>query len=123
MSDSARKWRAFLYTGPLIYFINLFRNAGIVYATNEQLLGPNTFLYAHHRIGKALSLIVLIMLVFLIFEILPEFQEYILGVIDLPRRTKPGMVVDGFVELPERNLKQASTKAQKVKKKKVRKKD
>ncbi len=99
MSDSSRKWRAFMYTGPVIYIINLFRNAGIIYATNEQVLGPDTFNIAHHYIGKFLSLFVLIILVIIVFEVLPEFQEYILGVMDLPRRNKRGMVVDGFVEL------------------------
>lgn len=105
MSDSERKWRAFLYTGPVIYFINLFRNAGIIYATNEQLLGPDTFNIAHHYIGKFLSLFVLIILVFVVFEVLPEFLENILGIIDLTRRNKKGMVVDGFVELEDKSKK------------------
>ncbi|MCK5559950.1 MAG: archaeosortase A [Thermoplasmata archaeon] len=105
MSDSERKWRAFMYTGPVIYFINLFRNAGIIYATNEQLLGDDTFNIAHHYIGKALSLFVLIILVFVVFEVLPEFLENILGIMDLNRRNKKGMVVDGFVELEDKSKK------------------
>jgi exosortase/archaeosortase family protein len=101
MSDSERKWRAFLYTGPVIYFINLFRNASIIYATNEALLGPDTFTITHHYIGKALSLIVLIIMVFIVFEILPEFQEAVIGVLDLHHRKKKGDVEKGFVLLPE----------------------
>jgi exosortase/archaeosortase family protein len=101
MSDSERKWRAFMYTGPVIYIINLFRNAAIIYADNEKILGEDTFLYAHHYIGKALSLIVLIIMVFIVFEILPEFQEAVVGVLDLPHRKNKGDVKDGFVILPE----------------------
>jgi len=103
MSDSERKWRAFLYTGPVIYFINLFRNAAIIYSTNEALLGSEdyTFYITHHVIGKALSLIVLIIMVFIVFELLPEFQENVVGILDLPHRNKKGKVKDGYVTLPD----------------------
>ena len=101
MRDSERKWRAFMYTGPVIYFINLFRNAAIIYSTNEALLGPDTFTITHHYIGKALSLVVLIIMVFIVFEILPEFQENVVGILDLHHRNKKGKVKDGYVTLPE----------------------
>jgi len=113
MSDRRRKTLAFMYTVPLIYIANLFRNAAIIYVHNKGLLddlaadlGVDPFSLAHHYIAKTLSLVMLIILVFILFEVLPEVHENMLGLADLRRRTRPGMIVNGYVILPEEEKEQ-----------------
>jgi exosortase/archaeosortase family protein len=101
MTDRGRFGRAFLITIPVIYILNIFRNALIMWGTVNSVLGPNTFTIAHHYLSKIMSLGVLIVLLFLIFELLPECLEGVMGIMDLPKRTKCGMVKDGFIEFDE----------------------
>jgi archaeosortase A (PGF-CTERM-specific) len=70
----------FLATVPVIYVLNLIRNASVIYMMYT--LGWSYEL-AHHQIGKIGSLIALIVLAFLIFKILPETLENIWGLMDL----------------------------------------
>lgn len=99
MSDRERYLRVFLYTVPVIYILNIFRNSLIMYGHVNSVLGPNTFDIAHNYLSKFLSLVVLIILVFIVFELLPECQEGIIGLIDLQYRNKRGMVKDEFVDV------------------------
>jgi archaeosortase A (PGF-CTERM-specific) len=99
MSDRGRYIRVFLYTVPVVYILNIFRNALIMYGHVNATLGPDTYNIAHNYLSKGLSLFVLIILIFLVFEILPECQEAIIGLFDLPKRLMPGMVKDGFVDI------------------------
>jgi exosortase/archaeosortase len=48
-----------------------------------------SFEIAHNVIGKAGSLIALIVLLFITFKILPELYDEIMGIIDLPKRKGP----------------------------------
>jgi len=99
MSDRGRFIRVFMYTVPVIYVLNIFRNALIIYGHVNAVLGPNTYNIAHNILSKFLSLGVLIIMVFIVFELLPEFREGILGLIDLQYRDKKGLVKDDFIDL------------------------
>ena len=79
----------FLVTVPPIYLLNLIRNAVVIWLTYEHVWGDDTFFWAHAVIGKVGSLIALIFLAVAVFNVLPEMQDSILGVIDLPLRKAP----------------------------------
>ena len=79
----------FLVTVPPIYILNLIRNAVVIWLTYEHVWGDETFFWAHAVIGKVGSLIALIFLAIAVFHFLPEMQDSILGVIDLPLREAP----------------------------------
>jgi archaeosortase A (PGF-CTERM-specific) len=81
-----RKTLGLLVTVVPIYFLNLLRNAGVVYMVGS---GMFSFEIAHNVIGKAGSLIALIVLLFITFKILPELYDEIMGIIDLPKRKGP----------------------------------
>ena len=91
-----RRFYAFLATVPAIYLLNLVRNAGVIWLTYEHIWGDDTFFLAHSVLGKVGSLIALVFLAIAVFHFLPEMQESILGVIDLPLRKAP----EGFRGLP-----------------------
>ncbi len=84
-----RRFYAFLATVPPIYILNLIRNAGVIWLTYEHVWGDDTFFWAHAVVGKVGSLIALIFLAIAVFHFLPEMQDSILGVIDLPLREAP----------------------------------
>jgi exosortase/archaeosortase family protein len=102
MTDRGRFIRTFVYTIPIIYILNIFRNVSIIYGTELQVLGENTFYIAHNYLSKFLSLVVLIILLFIVFELLPEALEGVMGLMDLPKRTRKGMVKDGFIEFEKK---------------------
>ena len=101
MTDKGRFIRVFIYTIPTIYVLNIFRNVLIIWGTEYEVLGSDTFNIAHNYLSKILSLVVLIILLFIVFDLLPEALEGIMGLLDLPKRTEPGMVKNGFIELDE----------------------
>ncbi|HVL88305.1 MAG TPA: archaeosortase A [Candidatus Thermoplasmatota archaeon] len=82
-----RRYKAYLYTVPIIYFLNLFRNAGIVYG--YKVLGLD-FDLMHNWVGKGGSLLALVVIALALFRVLPELHDNVLGVMDLWKRTKPG---------------------------------
>ena len=81
-----RKIYGLLVTVVPIYFLNLIRNAGIVYLVGS---GMASFELAHNVIGKAGSLLALIALLFITSKILPELYDEIMCIIDLPKRAGP----------------------------------
>jgi archaeosortase A len=81
-----RKALGLLVTVFPIYFLNLVRNAGVVFMVGS---GMVSFEIAHNVIGKTGSLLALIILLFIIFKIVPELYDEIIGIIDLPRRRGP----------------------------------
>ncbi len=85
-ADNKRKLKAFLYTVPTIYILNLVRNVGVVYGM--EVLNID-FYMMHNVIGKLGSLIVLIFLAFLIFNLLPELYQNIMDLFNLPKRKGP----------------------------------
>ena len=88
-ATSDRRFYAFLATVPPIYILNLVRNAAVIWLTYEHVWGDDTFFWAHAVLGKVGSLIALIFLAVAVFHFLPEMQDSILGVIDLPLREPP----------------------------------
>jgi archaeosortase A len=87
-----RKLLGLLVTVVPIYFLNLIRNAGVVYMVGS---GMVSFDIAHNVIGKLGSLLALIILLFITFKITPELYDEILGIIDLPKRKGPVEVFFG----------------------------
>jgi archaeosortase A len=81
-----RKILGLLVTVVPIYFLNLIRNAGVVYMVGS---GMTSFEMAHNVIGKTGSLLALIVLLFITFKIVPELYDEIIGIIDLPKRKGP----------------------------------
>jgi archaeosortase A (PGF-CTERM-specific) len=81
-----RKALGLLVTVVPIYFLNLIRNAGVVYMVGS---GLTSFEMAHNVIGKTGSLLALIVLLFITFKILPEMYDEIIGILDLPKRKGP----------------------------------
>lgn len=81
-----RKALGLLVTVIPIYFLNLIRNAGVVFMVGS---GMTSFEIAHNVIGKTGSLLALIILLFITFKIVPELYDEIIGIIDLPKRKGP----------------------------------
>jgi len=81
-----RRLTALAATAIPIYFLNLIRNAGVVYMVGADI---TSFEMAHNVIAKAGSLIALIALLFLTFKIVPELYDEILCIFDLPKRKGP----------------------------------
>ncbi len=96
MSDKERKIRAFLYVIPVIFITNLFRNVGVISVTYGGIIEFET---AHNIYAKILSLGMMIFLTWVLFEMLPELQEDMMGLFDLTKRVKKGMIVDGRLDL------------------------
>jgi len=85
-AEPKRKWMAFLATVPTIYFLNLIRNAGVIYGM--EVLGY-PFSFMHNVIGKAGSLLALILIAYYVFDILPELYDNIIGIVKLYKRMGP----------------------------------
>jgi exosortase/archaeosortase family protein len=96
MSDKERKFRAFLYVIPVIFVTNIFRNVGVISVTYGGII---SFYDAHNVYAKILSLVMMIFLTWVLFEMLPELQEDMMGLFDLIKRVKKGMIVDGRLDL------------------------
>ena len=85
-AENHRRIKAFLGTVPVIYFLNIIRNMGVIYGI--EVLGYS-FYFMHHVIGKIGSLLALIILAFFAFNILPELYDNIMGLVDLHKRKGP----------------------------------
>ena len=81
-----RKALGLLVTVVPIYFLNLIRNASVVYMVGS---GMVSFEIAHNVIGKTGSLLALIVLLFITFKIVPEMYDEIVGIINLTKRKGP----------------------------------
>jgi len=81
-----RKLMALSVTVIPIYFLNLIRNASVIFLVGGQI---TSFEMAHNVIAKAGSLIALIILLFITFKFLPELYDEIVCIIDLPKRKGP----------------------------------
>jgi len=109
-SDSKRMVLSILYTAPVIFIANLFRNGALVYVTHEDkfryivasLPVESTFEFAHNYITKGMALVLMLFLFLLLFDVLPELHENFLGLMDVLRFHKKDNVKDGFVELPSK---------------------
>jgi archaeosortase A (PGF-CTERM-specific) len=84
--DRERRLKAFLATVPVIYGLNIVRNVGVIFGV--EVLGAS-FYMMHNIVGKAGSLVALIILAYIAFEILPELYDNIMDLFDLPKREGP----------------------------------
>ena len=84
--DKSRRFKALVYTVPVIYVLNIVRNVGVIYGV-EVL--HQTFYFMHNVVGKAGSLLALIVLAYLAFDILPELYGNISSLFELPNRRGP----------------------------------
>jgi exosortase/archaeosortase family protein len=82
-----KRLKTFLIIAPIIYFVNLVRNAIVIILVHNN--GADYFDFAHNYIGKTLSLVVLIILIIMAFIIVPELYEDINGLFELPWRRGP----------------------------------
>jgi len=81
-----KKFFAIAVTVIPMYFLNLVRNASVVYLFGG---GITSFHIAHNVLSKAGALITLIALLFLTFKIVPELYDEIIGIFDLTKRKGP----------------------------------
>ena len=85
--DPKRRAWTFLVIAPVVYLVNLLRNAMVIILVHDN--GADYFDFAHNYIGKTLSLVVLIILIIMAFIIVPELYEDINGLFELPWRRGP----------------------------------
>lgn len=93
VAPSRRKAWAYAASVPTIYFLNLFRNAGIIYGYKDLNWGPfgiDSFEWMHSYVGKIGSLVALILIALAVFMLLPELHSNILDLFDLRKRRKRG---------------------------------
>jgi len=85
-----RRMRGLLISIPTIHILNTFRNAGIVWLTDEyrnwQFLGLDMFDFSHSYAAKAASLFAMFLLAVALFDLLPELHKNIMQL--LPRRLR-----------------------------------
>ncbi|HEX2021337.1 MAG TPA: archaeosortase A [Candidatus Thermoplasmatota archaeon] len=92
-ADGRRKRLGYLYTVPVIYALNLFRNAGIVYGYKDLdwgMFGIDSFEWMHSYVGKIGSLVAMVFIALAVFATLPELHHNILDLFDLRKRKAPG---------------------------------
>lgn len=77
-----RKIAAFLISVPVIYVLNLFRNAFVILSFTYSWFGENSFYIAHHVIAKIFSTLALILIAYAVFKFLPELAELIYSLKD-----------------------------------------
>lgn len=82
----AKKVKASLIVGGLIYVLNLIRNTGIIWFYGQ---GHASFWVMHDAIGKGGSLAAMILIAFGVFRWFPEFFTALTGVLDLIERDGP----------------------------------
>jgi len=85
--DPKKRTMIFALFVPVIWITNLIRNVLVMTLVADN--GIDYFEFAHHYIGKTMSLIVLIVLILIAFWKVPELYEDINGLFDLPWRNKP----------------------------------
>lgn len=97
LSPARRKWLGLLYTVPVIWVLNLVRNAGVIYLFNQHTFdataaswGMTPFDFVHIVLGKGLSFVALVIIAFMLFRTCPELLDNVNGLMDLPRRGKQG---------------------------------
>lgn len=79
-----RKFYAFIATAPVIWILNLIRNAGLIYSDSIGLDAN----FIHNSIGKLGSLLALIALAFITFKLLPELYGNIIALLELHKIKK-----------------------------------
>ncbi|MEM0493124.1 MAG: archaeosortase A [Candidatus Thermoplasmatota archaeon] len=84
--DVKRRLVVILITILPVYFLNLLRNAGVIFMVGAGYL---SFEMAHNVVFKLLSLVALIILLLINFKIVPELYDEIMCIFDLGKRDGP----------------------------------
>ena len=85
--DIKKRSTAFFILVPVVWIVNLFRNAIVIIMVHNK--GTEIFDFAHNILGKGLSLVALVLLILVAFIIVPELYEDINGLFELPWRKGP----------------------------------
>ena len=85
-TEIKKKVYGLLVTIAPIYILNLIRTSLVVYLAGDNICSVE---FAHNILGKAGSLIALVVFAFIIFKINPELYDEIICIIDLPKRNGP----------------------------------
>tara|TARA_B100001750_G_scaffold196007_1_gene167994 strand:+ start:1339 stop:2265 length:927 start_codon:yes stop_codon:yes gene_type:complete len=94
ISPWKKRFRALFITIPLIHFLNVFRNAGIIYLDmtyrDWNWMGMSMFEFSHSYAAKFGSLIAMFFIAIVLFEILPELHNNILRLMEpfMPKKKK-----------------------------------
>jgi archaeosortase A (PGF-CTERM-specific) len=72
-----RKFWALMVSVPVIYSLNLVRNAFVLVAYGQQWFGEGSFFIAHNVIAKIGSTLVLFLIAYLVLLLLPELLDLI----------------------------------------------
>jgi archaeosortase A len=125
LGNTKRAFLAFMVTIPVIYVLNLFRNAFIIYFIRQGTfhawsvqLGMDEFTLLHGVIAKIFAFLVLIVLALIIFDMLPELHTSIMDLFGLPKRDAPAPILAARkkkAEAKRKAKKEAEEKAKKVK--------
>ena len=87
-----RRIRGLLISVPTIHILNTFRNAGIVWLTdnyqNWQFLGLDMFDFSHSYAAKVASLFAMFLLAIALFDLLPELHRNIMQLMPKQLRAK-----------------------------------
>jgi len=84
--EPRRRVAAILVTVTPVYFLNLLRNAGVIFLVGA---GYVSFEMAHNVIFKMLSLLALIILLILNFKLTPELYDEITSIFSMFKRKGP----------------------------------
>jgi len=97
LGPERRKWLGLIYTVPVIWGLNLVRNASVIYLFNAGTFdgvaaswGMSGFDFVHVVLGKGLSFVALVIIAFVLFKTCPEILDNVNGLMDLPRRGQGG---------------------------------
>jgi archaeosortase A (PGF-CTERM-specific) len=81
-----RKLLGIVVTVIPIYFLNLVRNASVIFLVGSDI---TSFSMAHNVLAKAGALITLIVLLFIVFKLIPQLYDEISCLFDLTKRKGP----------------------------------
>ncbi len=84
-----RKLKAFLVSVPVIYFLNLLRDAFVTVSYAESWFGDNSFYVAHNVVSKVLATVALFAIAYAVFRILPELEELIWSLMSEMKKAFP----------------------------------
>ena len=83
--DWNRKLRALMIAIPTIHVLNVFRNAGIVWLTDNYtdwtVFGMGMFEFAHSYAAKFASLFAMFLMALALFDLLPELHANIMRIL------------------------------------------
>lgn len=84
-APASKLFQAFMVSVPVIYILNIFRDAFVIIVYGEQWFGAESFEIAHHMIAKMGSAVALFVIGYAVLKILPQLFDLIDGLVSLSR--------------------------------------